>query len=481
MVLSLAFWFFFSLFCCSVLATTKTDDTCRESTLTASPVAELSQLKEADLVQIYAQANSHNATSSDISRLELLFLYHRSIGEVSSAEFRDVLGARLNSQAHLLQKYHHAIEDSGSLTPTWVFFRAELLRHELDPVESALFFNYRDFHWHPELFGWSELGTVYDSKCVMVLSADERVFFDRWLPVLLSGNRYGHYLPTQISISIPIHEGIRIQPLSVRAERVEHVFQHYVLQICTGGKGPTDFTQIVEVGGGTGDHAVVLRELKFSGQHIIFDLPEVLLVQQYFLSLAGWPVISMLERELDALHNAGEAVSVVPLTESSTLLVHNIGQLTFQLQQVHGQKVVMEASNDDDGGGNINADDTYTAQRSLLWATFSLGEAPISLRSRIMDQTLRFDTIFLTFFAHFGEVDNVQWMRQWALDHKKSYRTCIWLTRNGEVENTPFYYFVARKVGLGDLHCAPEVGCSAENVITCDDSILSSAEESVKT
>ena len=132
----------------------------------------------------------------------------------------------------------------------------------------------------------------------------------------------------------------------------------------------------------------------------------------------------------------------------------------------------------------MNTDDTYTAQRSLLWATFSLGEAPIALRSRIMDQTLRFDTIFLTLFARFDGVDNVQWMRQWASDHEKSYRTCIWLMQTGEVENSTvvsFFYFVARRVGLGDLHCVPEAGCNAENMITCDDGILSSVEESVET
>lgn len=62
------------------------------------------------------------------------------------------------------------------------------------------------------------------------------------------------------------------------------------------GRQVKDLRTIVEIGGGYGAMAMIIRRLGFTGRYVIFDLPEFSLLQQYYLSNVG---IGISEIELE--------------------------------------------------------------------------------------------------------------------------------------------------------------------------------------
>lgn len=53
------------------------------------------------------------------------------------------------------------------------------------------------------------------------------------------------------------------------------------------GRQVQDLNTIVEIGGGYGAMALIIRRLGFRGRYVIFDLPEFSLLQEYYLSNVG--------------------------------------------------------------------------------------------------------------------------------------------------------------------------------------------------
>ena len=70
--------------------------------------------------------------------------------------------------------------------------------------------------------------------------------------------------------------------------RIFQVSHLYLLKLATGAT-VTDFETILEFGAGTGEGADVAARLGFRGAYVLYDLPQMVLLQRYWLRLAGRP------------------------------------------------------------------------------------------------------------------------------------------------------------------------------------------------
>ena len=135
--------------------------------------------------------------------------------------------------------------------------------------------------------------------------------------------------------------GPRSSPLDDGATSVtiQHAHHLLVFEQQTGRRLTDDCDVVVEVGGGFGNFARTLREDGFRGAHIIIDLPHVREFARLYLSLSGLPVTDKPE-----------------LISGACLLT--TGDIEEMLQLVAGKRVAFVA-------------------------TWSLSEAPMSLRDRL--------------------------------------------------------------------------------------------------
>lgn len=56
-----------------------------------------------------------------------------------------------------------------------------------------------------------------------------------------------------------------------------------------------DFSSIFEFGGGYGAMAYIVKQLGFNGRYVIYDLPEISLIQRYYLSNIGLPDVECVD------------------------------------------------------------------------------------------------------------------------------------------------------------------------------------------
>lgn len=131
------------------------------------------------------------------------------------------------------------------------------------------------------------------------------------------------------------------------------------------------FRTICEFGGGYGSMCRITRSLGFSGEYLIFDLPELSALQQYYL----------------------EAVRADAVTVSDP------GQFACMTKHAKGP--------------------------CLFIATWSLSESPADLRQQIEDLIPGFDSILIGYQDRFGEQDNAAFFGSWP----SKLREIRWETR----------------------------------------------------
>jgi len=429
---------------------------------------------DTEFMTVYELANSPAVEVSDVENVQSLFRHFRSLGMAPSPAFVKLIGKRLSRFAHLFEKHRDSVHHDPAMLDVWRQSSDKLLQNEKNNAE--IFYRYRDREWEPHLFTWADM-TIKEIGEFIPLLASDALFVDVWLPALVAGNRYGGQLPRTVSLSLRTGNNQWELHEQVRAERVDHLYDYFVLFKCTGALAQ-NFKQVVEFGGGTGDNAALLRELRFVGTHFVFDLPEMLLLQQYFLSYSNWPVFSYLERDLlqregtndssyisdvssvnstgigigdgdaglklTAISNVSE-VGHIPTNSQSTLLLHNREMLKAKYN-------------------------TSLADQTLFWATFSLSETPLELRDKVLDRYYDFGTVFLTLQISFLEVDNIDWLRAYAKARKDTHYSCAWLnTHVTELEHYHYIYFISRKQNLGRLKCASEAMCVSDSVFFCNE------------
>lgn len=134
------------------------------------------------------------------------------------------------------------------------------------------------------------------------------------------------------------------------ANRVHQAYHLYCFEQATGMR-IGDFGQIVEVGGGYGAMCRVAHNLGFSGRYILFDLPEFLALQEFYLSLVG----------------------------QETLFAWNPHDIALLMEDVP----------------------------SLFIATWSLSEIPVPARKPITDTFDRFNAFCIAYQAELGIADDI--------------------------------------------------------------------------
>lgn len=119
----------------------------------------------------------------------------------------------------------------------------------------------------------------------------------------------------------------------------------------------SEIVTIVEVGAGYGAMALIARRLGFAGQYVIFDLPELVTIQQYYLDRNGIMAIW------------------------AELLANGLA--------------------------------TASLSCDLFIASHSLGEMPITERERLLSQVAAREYLFASSYEYEG-VDNQKWFQQFA-------------------------------------------------------------------
>ena len=139
---------------------------------------------------------------------------------------------------------------------------------------------------------------------------------------------------------------------------IQHAYHLEMFEQVTGQR-LQDVATVVEFGGGYGSMCRLLHRVGFQGTYLIQDLPESNEIQRYFLAAAG----------------------ITPKAD-----------VTFV--------------SDPDEIDRLTKDPDRPA---ALIATWSLSEAPVSVRDRLLDAVADFDVFLLSYQLEFDGVDNVEY------------------------------------------------------------------------
>lgn len=151
---------------------------------------------------------------------------------------------------------------------------------------------------------------------------------------------------------------------------------HHAYHVCrfeeATGLTITDQEMLVEFGGGYGSMCRLLHNLGFKGKYVIFDLPEFCALQRFFLELVN--------------QSANESA-----------------------QDDWFQNIVHVSEVD-----KLKALITDRPGRAIFIGTWSLSEAPLKLRERILPMVSCLDGMLLAYQERFGEIDNVRFFSEWT-------------------------------------------------------------------
>ena len=194
-------------------------------------------------------------------------------------------------------------------------------------------------------------------ECIDALKADSE-WGNIWQPVIKEDS-FGDPIPDP---TLPESSGNRI------------VHAYHLLQL----KKSTDISfkdldTIVEFGGGYGNMCRLLRRLGFKGTYILYDLPEFISLQKFYLNGVGEGAINAKDLK--------EAMS------KQNVLVSSREEL---------EKVLGSAKK----------------QNSLFIATWSLSESPVAVREQVMPLVSDCTYYLFGYQPDFDEVNNVEYFRE---------------------------------------------------------------------
>lgn len=135
---------------------------------------------------------------------------------------------------------------------------------------------------------------------------------------------------------------------------------------------------VFEFGGGYGSMARLAYKRKFTGTYTIFDLPEFIALQKYFLKSLHMPV----------------TVHTEPTAQSSNTIV-----LLSDIQKLEKQ---------------LNGQDL-----DMVIATWSLSESPVKLRDEILRMTKKTRYYLIAYQNKFGDTDNIDFFKKMMDEHKE--------------------------------------------------------------
>jgi hypothetical protein len=149
----------------------------------------------------------------------------------------------------------------------------------------------------------------------------------------------------------------------------------------TAGRRVDKFGLIVEFGGGYGSMARLMWQLGFRGHYVVYDLPEMSVVQRYYLKSLGLPASTA-----KAAHD-GPRVSWANSPD--------------ELARLTGERVA-----------------------DLFLATWSLSETQIAFREPFL-QSVRADHFFLGYEDQYRGVDNARFFAEWQ-ERRREFEWTRW-------------------------------------------------------
>ena len=333
-------------------------------------------------------------------------------------------------QAH---RYGVQVDTTKASNEMWALMLEELVRHETSDADCREFHRYFELSWQPQVFHWHlERTEAHFNDHIRLIQADPE-YLRLFISPLLAGIRYmSHRLPFY---PYSLERITLIGGISILPERVMQLFHLFVIFRATGGAlSPDIFSQIIEFGGGSGSNAALLREVGFTGIHIVYDFRPMLLMQQYFLRLSGWPSYM------------SDGLTREDLQGRKTLLV----------------------SQWEDMDGLLS--DPRANDWTLFIATWSISEVPVEEREPYFYRLLSYgvDALLVVFQINFFGIDNSKWfndiyINSYLRGHGYSY---LWFT----VEDGATNYIIAIKSDLEPhvrLRCDPSFGCSEQTLVLC--------------
>lgn len=149
-------------------------------------------------------------------------------------------------------------------------------------------------------------------------------------------------------------------------------------------KQVNSFNNVFEFGGGYGSMCRLFFNLGFKGRYLIIDLPAFSMLQEYYLGSIGIPVLNVDE------YVAGK---------SGVLCISELDAI----------ETLAETNTD-----------------SLFLATWSISEAPLSVRNRVLDNYPgSFDAYLFAYQPNFEDVNNTEYFEQYCYKHSDY----LWQTR----------------------------------------------------
>jgi hypothetical protein len=145
------------------------------------------------------------------------------------------------------------------------------------------------------------------------------------------------------------------------------------------GRSLASMPVIVEFGGGYGRLCQLVHDLGFRGTYVIFDLPEVAVLQRFYLRHVGIPVSEMnpASDTREATGPSTGVVTVVDVAELSTLLHRR------------------------------------PRAEAAFVAVGSLSEAPLALRETLLAEVGSFDAFLIFYSAQHDALDNRAYFARW--------------------------------------------------------------------
>ena len=158
---------------------------------------------------------------------------------------------------------------------------------------------------------------------------------------------------------------------------IHHIFHTLKYKTMTGND-LEEFDFIFEFGGGYGSMCRLIYNFGFSGKYIIYDLPEMNLLQNYFLKSLNIPII-----DWDDFLKVDKGVCLINYSNDLSRIVELI------------------------------------KNRSLFIACWSISETPLDIRLKFNDLMEKFDSFLFAYQDCFDQIDNNKYFSELTslLDH----------------------------------------------------------------
>ena len=163
---------------------------------------------------------------------------------------------------------------------------------------------------------------------------------------------------------------------------------------------------IVEFGGGYGSMCHLIHKLGFSGRYVIFDFPEFLALQSFYLQANN-----ITTRKIDDFNDMSSGV--------------------FFLSETDLLADLMEKST------TINISDN---NQNCFIATWSISESPKCLRNKILSSVGNFNYFLIAYQDNFGNINNINWFQSWQYQFNKN---ICW--SNIEIAHLPNNFYLLGK------------------------------------